>query len=255
MDLDWFLDKMSFTDQDKYRSIIPSLDCEQPKFYWIFRNMEFEQWHSAGCSPVLWLSGPSKCSIREVSSYIVDSMKKTASETQSSVLYFFCSAASFPKSRSITTVFIHTLLYEIVCSSPLNRKESVVRKFLQSLIDTLLAREPPVELETLHLTEEDSLEKVIMKVLDGPTDDLWDALKITLDDAQISDLSIVIDGLDAVEPQMVTFVDEICEFLAHIQKRILKVKALVTSRLEVEIRHVFDGLIHIEYDKEGLLIY
>src|SRR2546429_6074824 len=99
---------LSAVDQEGYKSTIPSLDCDQPKFYWIFKNIDFEQWSSTSRSQVLWLSAPPEYSIHQVSSYIVDQVKIKALKTQHSVLYFFCSTAIWEK--SIVTTFIHTLL-------------------------------------------------------------------------------------------------------------------------------------------------
>jgi hypothetical protein len=128
--LDHFLGLLSVVDQEKHRFTIPSLDCEQPNFYWVFRNMDFEQWRSASCSQVLWLSGPPQCSIHQVSWYVVDLMKNKAADTQHSVLYFFCPTVRGGK--SIVAIFVHTLLYQIVCCSPLDKKISVVRTFLHT---------------------------------------------------------------------------------------------------------------------------
>ena len=64
------------------------------------------------------------------------------------------------------------------------------------------------------------------------------------------DLSIVIDGLDRVKRQKVEFIREVRELVEHLQGRISKVKALLTSQPEAEIKEVLDGLPCIEYDKE-----
>lgn len=248
MNLDRFLGMLSAVDQEKHKSTILSLDCEQPNFYWIFRNMDFKQWHSASCSQVLWLSGPRQCSIHQVSSYIVDLMKNEASETQHSVLYFFCSTAS--RENSITTAFVHTLLYQVVCCSSLDKSISVVRNFLHTLVEAILRREPTSKPEPSHFKEEDSPDTTIKKILDAPIDELWHALKTILADEQKRELSIVIDGLDKVEYQKVEFIKGVRELITHLLKRTLKVKALLTSRPQAEIKEVFDGLPYIEYDKE-----
>lgn len=249
VNLDRFLGMLSAVDQGKHKSTIPSLDCEQPKFYWVFRNMDFEEWRSAS-SQVLWLSGPPQCSIHQVSSYIVDLVKNKASETQHSVLYFFCSTAS--REKSIAAVFVHTLLYQIVCCSPLDKRESVVRIFLRALVDAILRRKPTsLDLSHLsHFRNEDSEDTAIETILNARVDELWDALKTILAETQKGELSIVIDGLDKVEHQKVEFIKGVREFITHLQKRTIKFKALLTSRPQDEIKEVFDGLSYIEYNKE-----
>jgi hypothetical protein len=244
VDLNQFLGLLSVVDQEEHKSTIPSLDCEQPNFFWVFRNIDFEQWLSASCSQVLWLSGPLRCSIHQISSYIVD---KT-SETQHSVLYFFCSTAS--KEKSIAVIFVHTLLYQIVCSSPLDKKLSVVRTFLHTLVEQVLKRDPTSDPELSLFKVEDSLDTTMKKILNGPIGELWDALQTILADEYKQELSIIIDGLDKVEHQKVEFIKGVCEFIKHLQERNLTVKALLTSRPQAEIKEVLDGLPFIEYDKE-----
>jgi len=87
-------------------------------------------------------------------------------------------------------------------------------------------------------------------VLDAETNGLWSALKAALDNAHSHDLSIVIDGLDRVRRENVEFNREVRELIEHLQGRVSKVKALLTSRPEAEIKEVLDGLPCIEYDKE-----
>jgi hypothetical protein len=239
---------LSTVDQEKHKSTIPLLDYEQPNFYWIFRNMDFEQWRSASSSQVLWLSGPPQCNIHHVSSYIVDLAKNKASETQHLVLYFFCSTAS--RDESIATTLVHTLLYQIVCCSPPDKQLSVVRNFLHALVETNLRSKRRVNLDLIDFREENSPDTMIKKILNAPISELWDALETILADEQMRELLIVIDGLDKVEYQKVEFVKGVCGFITHIQKRTVKVKALLTSQSQAEMKEVFDRLSYIEYDKE-----
>jgi ankyrin repeat domain-containing protein 50 len=238
---------LSAVDQEQHKSRIPSLSYNQPNFYWILRNADLEDWSSDTCSQVLWLSGPPKCNIDQVSSYVVDVEKKKASETQHSVLYFFCLTAD---TENPIVSFTHSLLYQIVRCSPSNERAQIVKTFLHSLRDAILGKKQTSNTKLPQFQEGDSPRAIIKKVLDAETNGLWGALKAVLDSAHSHDLSIVIDGLDRVKRRKVEFVREVRELVEHLQGRISKVKALFTSRPEAEIKEVLDGLPCIEYDKE-----
>jgi ankyrin repeat domain-containing protein 50 len=247
LNLDELLQIFTAVDQEQHKSRIPSLSYNESKFYWILKNADFEDWSSATCSQVLWLSGPPKCNIDQVSSYVVDVEKKKASETRHSVLYFFCSTAD---TENPIVSFTHSLLYQIVCCSPSNEKAQIVKTFLHSLLNAILKKEKSSETKLLQLKERDSQNTIIKKVLDAETNGLWSALKAALDNAHSHDLSIVIDGLDRVKRQKVEFNREVRELIKHLQGRVSKVKTLLTSRPEDEIKEILDGLPCVEYDKE-----
>jgi len=63
-------------------------------------------------------------------------------------------------------------------------------------------------------------------------------------------LSIVIDGLDQINHHKSEFIKGVRKFIAHLQERALKVKTLLTSRPQTEIKELFNRLLCIEYDKE-----
>jgi hypothetical protein len=205
--------------------------------------MDFEQWRSAS-SQILWLSAPRECSIHQVSSYIVDKSLKT----QQFVLYFFCSTAS--TEETAVTVFIRTILYQIIYCSPSNERISIVRVFLHTLVEPILKTERAPKQEQIRFKDEDSLDTMIEKILDVSTGELWDALKAVLANVQEQELSIVVDGLDEIEHQKDEFIRELLAFIAYLQERTSKVKALLTSRPQAEIKDVFGKLPCIEYDKE-----
>jgi len=252
VNLDQFRRVLSAVDQEEHKSTIPSLDCEQPNFYWIFRNMDFEQWRSANCSQVLWLSGPPQCNIHQVSSYVVDLVKNKASETQHSVLYFFCSTASREASmeKSIVTIFVHAILYQIIYCPPLDKKLSVVRNFLHTLIDAIFRSKQTPNPVPPPFEEKESPDTTIKKILNAPANELWDALETILAAEQRRELLIVIDGLDKAKHQKVEFTKGVRELITRLREGTLMVKALLTSRPQAEIKEVLNGLPHIEYDKE-----
>jgi hypothetical protein len=180
--------------------------------------------------------------------------KERTSKEQHSILYFFRSTAYTEK--PIVVNFIHTLLYQIIFCSSSDEKVQIIKTFLHSLGKAILRKEQALYPKSWRFREDDSRNTTIRKVLDIGTKELWSALRTVLENARIRELSIVIDGLDRVEHKKVEFVKEVRAFIVHLQERFLKVKALLTSRPDVEIKEVLDGLLGIEYDKErkGLFI-
>jgi hypothetical protein len=242
--VDQFLRILSPVNQEDHETTIPSLDCDQPKFYWVFRNKDFEQWRSAS-SQVLWLSGPPECSIHQVSSSIVNQSKELALTTEHCVLYFFCSAAVGGK--SVVSIFTQTLLYQIIHSSPIDKK-LIVRNFLHTLVESILEKEEALSRELARF--EGSPEIVLERIFNASADRLWTALKAALSNDQGRELLIVVDGLDEVQHQKGEFSKRIREFVAYLLKRTSKVKALLTSRPQAEIEEALEGLPCIEYNKE-----
>lgn len=245
LNLDQFLPMLSVLDQDEHISAMPHPDRDHPMFYWIFRNKDFSQWSSAECSRVLWLSGPPERNIDQVSSYVVHQEKETALKTGHFVLYFFCSSAI--RRRLSVTDFAHTLLKQIVYCSPMDKRTSVIRNFLRSLLEQMKAGP---DSKTWNLDKERSLDENIKKILNAPVNEFFTALCTVLDDQEQRGLSLIVDGLDKVEHQRDECIREIRAFIEHLQQQALKVKILLTSQPLAEIRELFDGLPCIEYDRE-----
>jgi hypothetical protein len=239
--LNLILPMLLVVDQGKHKSTIPCLDHDRPEFYWIFRNLDFKQWSDAS-SQVLWLSGPPACSIHKVSSYVVD-LENRALKTQRSVLYFFCETAR--EEESIVVAFAHTLLSQTIYYSPMDKKILMARVFLHTLVEKIFERKEPLQFEN-----EGAPDTKIKKILGASLpNELWAALKAVLDEQEL-ELLIIVDGLDKVKHQRGEFINEVREFIEDLLERKPKVKALLTSRPQVEIKKVLDGLPCIEYDKE-----
>jgi hypothetical protein len=250
VDSDQLLEMFSAADHDKHKSTIPPLDCDHPMFYWIFKNADFVQWSSTNYSQALWLSGPPERNIHQVSSYIVDQEKNRVMNTQRLVLYFFCSAPI--GRRPIVAVFIRTLLSQIICSSPTDKRISIVRSFLRSLHAGIFKKGGAPPWEELDLRKGDSPDKNIEKIFQGPPNKLWAALRAVLADEKQQELLVVVDGLDKVEDQKVEFLEGVREFATHLLKETSKAKILLTSRPQAETKEVLNGLPCIEYDKERI---
>jgi len=169
-------------------------------------------------------------------------VKEKAPKIEYCFLYFFCSAAVGEK--SVVSLFVHTLLYQIVSCSPMDKKNSIVRNFLHSLVDGIFKKDP-------NQLFEGPSETWLKRILDAPTDDeLWTALKAVLAKEQERELFIVVDGLDKVQHEKREFINGVRTFVEHLQQRTSKVKILLTSRPQDEIKEILDGLPCIEYDKE-----
>ena len=246
LNLDQFLPMLSALDQDKYISAIPHLDRD-PMFCWIFRNMDFSQWRSAK-SQVLWLSGLPECNIHQVSSYIVDQEKDRVLKTDHFALYFFCSSAT--GGRPIFANFVHTLLKQIVCCSPMDKRILVIRSFLHNLLEEAFKGNAAPHWEEWEFREQDTLYKEVKRILHAPTNELFTAFKAVLHDEEQQSLSLVVDGLDKVEYQRDGFIREVREFVDHLQQRTSKVKILLTSRPLAKIKDLLGELPCIEHDRE-----
>lgn len=247
MDLQQFLKILSVVNQEKYKSVIPPLDPNDPIFFWVFRNMDFKRWRDTHKSQVLWLSGPSKCNIHQVSSHVVDQEKNRAFETQSFMLYFFCSTVTIGEREKTTTLFIHTLLSQLIyCSTP-GKKILIVKRFLLHLFQSIPSKNG-AQNPKLDRFNDDGPEQTIKEILDAPIHNVWSALEAALDYEH--ELFIIIDGLDNVEYKESEFVREVRIFIEHLQKQISKVHVLLTSQPQVKLKEVLVELPHIEYDKE-----
>jgi len=247
VNLNQFLETLSAVDQKEHMDTIPSLDCDNPEFYWVFRNVDFEEWSSATSSRVLWLSGPSQCNINQVSSYIVGREKNKALEANRFVLYFFCSTRL---RRSIVAVFVHTLLKQIVCCSPADERILIVQNFLHSLLEEAFKNETSPNWKQRGFKEEDSPERSIQNILNAPANELFTALVAVLGDEQERCLSIIVDGLDKAQDQKGEFTKGIRKFVDNLHKPASEVKILLTSGPLGEIKDLFDGIPSIEHDME-----
>src|SRR5205807_687305 len=123
-------------DQEGYKSHIHALSRDQRhqptgKFYWIFKNMDFERWRSAKNLETLWLSGPAESHISGASSRIVDLVKEkpTGTQAQHLVLYFFCSTVL--AEASIASTFVSTITSQLIFHLP-QLKEKVTMAFLRT---------------------------------------------------------------------------------------------------------------------------
>ena len=187
---DQLLRHLSVVDQDYHCSPTQSPSCrELPRFYWIFRNMDYEQWWSAKGSRALWLCGPAECNISDASACIVGLAKETPSEAQHSALYFFCSTLTAEDPAVVT--FVSTIVHQLVCCVP-QLKEQVTKVFLRTLVKAILCEDPKQSSFKLG----DSAEAIAKKILKTSSEGYWSALEAVMGLEREQGLFLVIDGLE-----------------------------------------------------------
>jgi len=194
------------------------------------RNIDFAQWKSADPPRALLLSAPPGHGTTETCSHIIGRAKEKASRTNGSVLYFFCSSAA--KSRR-STVLIHTLLHQVVCSSD-GKANSIAVAFLSALVDGHFQRSLGE-----GFLKDDPLHKTVQKILRAPDNELIEALAEAIKKSGIQELSIIVDGLQE---------NIVCLLFELIREATPKSEVLLTTQ------HTFGEIPHrvtyIEYDKE-----
>jgi len=241
------LPHLSVADQDKHRSTISPLDRNEPKYFWITRNIDFTQWESDENSQALWLSGPHDRGMKEVSSHIIEATKEKAIQPNSSVLYFFCSTATRAQG-SIATVFAHTLLHQIVCSSSADKAKSIATTFLRSLLGEHIRQRRRLS----RFKENDSLSTSVKTILDVPDNELHRALVEAIRTAEIQELSIIVDGVDITSPGGGVFVQNIYFLVKDMLVTDPKFNVILTSIQNADLQNTLGRLpcTSIEYDKE-----
>ena len=251
VDSDRLLCYLPAVDQEPHKSRTQPSGCSQPKFYWIFKNMDFDQWRRTNGMEVLWLSGPADCRISDASSHIVDLAKETYPEGQHSVLYFFCSTA--PRKIPITATFVSTIVRQLVCCLP-KLKDEITTEFLRTLLDAIFGEEPDSNPEVPRFSADDSVEVAVKKILKASSDSYWGALRAVMNIGREKGLSLIIDGLDKIEDQKCEFVQKLLTFIEHLRERPqetpITTRVLLTSRPQAEIREILGRLPSIEYDRE-----
>lgn len=203
---------------------------------------------------MLWLSGPPERRLDLAASYIVDLERKRLAGTHAMVLHFSCSSESKFGKRSLTAVFIHTLLHQIhrFVQFP---KEAIGAVFFHAFLDHVLLSQR--KLESPSKLPGDRY-YTLPELLDADDHAQMDALLSVLQVQQPSELSMIIDRLYMVVPhgdQLLweRFVTELSTFIANLSGSGLKVRVLLTSLPQTGVpAYSLSGIPgrSIEYDKE-----
>ena len=209
--------------------------------------MDFEQWQHTTGSEVLWLSGPAAWDISDASSYIVDLGKEGPPRTQHLVLYFFCSSAS--AQAPIAATFVSTIIHQLTSRMP-QLTGKVIPIFLHTLLDTILRDEPLSNPRRSRFKTNDSVEATMENILKTPSSGYWGALRAVLDIAREQELSLIIDGIDKVERQKDSFIQELRAFVENLRGRPSITRVLLTSQSQTGMKEILGQLPSIEYDRE-----
>lgn len=244
VDLAWFLSMFPAVDQGEYNFETPPLDCGKPEYHWIFRNVDFKEWDVGDSSRILWLSGPPECHMRKAASSILYQEMDKASKTSRLVFHFFCSATV--EKESSVAFFIREIVQQIISSSPEAKQISIIHIFLRSILSDIFKKLTTNQM--LRFSSNNSNSN-IRHLLGAPDDSLWAALWAIMPTEQSPELSIIIDGIERVRDRRSEFIQGIRAFVEDLQ-RTSKAKILLTSGLESDTTEIFNGLPHIEFDKE-----
>jgi hypothetical protein len=257
-----FLETLSVANQTAHRPKVESRDLAHPRFYWVFKNMDYDQW-IAQDSAVLLLSGPTICTLNHVSSHILGLMEEGCFENDRIVLSFFspdgATRGNMPigrrDSRAIVTIFVHTLLHQLISSTTVSGMTciSAASDFLSHLLDSI---DDPGLLARFGNISLDDTSAVLREFLNIPDGTLWDALGNVL--AGGKNLRIVVNVSDNMRGQESNFITAVSEFIGDLRKRTSGLKALLTIGQEDDSRMTLGKLpfIDIHYDKErkGLIV-
>jgi hypothetical protein len=175
------------------------------------------------------LSAPPGHRTTEVCSHLIELAKEKASQTNSSVLYFFCSTVT--EARRLP-VFTHTILHQIVCSSKIEKADSIATAFLLTLLGGGLQQD---------YKQDDHLDTTIQKILRAPGNLLIEALVEAVKTAGIQELSIFVDGMTE---------DIVRLIVKHSMRATRKLKALFTIDESPKYGNILHRMMCIEYDKE-----
>jgi hypothetical protein len=180
----------------------------------------------------------------EVSSHAISLAKQNTPEANGPVLHFISSAgARFGGSRSMTTLFTHTVLHQIVCYSSAEKSKSIATIFLITLLEGHFRRRDPPRFD-----KNDSVDRIMEKILDASDDDSFRALTAAFWEAEIQELSVIIDGIEGGQ-----FVQNVYLLIRHMMEAISdtrKFKALLTCKQISVLRDIMGSMLYIEYNKE-----
>lgn len=247
---------MSVVDQGTtYRSTYVPVDQNSPDFPWVTKNIDFTKWESDEKQQALWLSGACDAGTKEVSSQVIYNAKKKATQSNGCVLYFFCATATESRD-SIATVFVHTLLHQIVGFSGDETAQAITTTFLTSLLDGHIRR------SLSGFKKDDPLVKTVERILDAPSYDLHIALINALAKAGPQHLSLIIDGISIAAMKGDVFVRNVSLLVNHMIAAgavgavgATRFKALLTSSQYSELKGFLGDLPSIQFrqEREGCL--
>jgi hypothetical protein len=232
-----FLGLLPMTNQGEHISKAASLHRNDPKLYWIFKDIGFKDWESEDSPQVLWLFGPPNRGMADASLHLA--RERTSRTEKGLVFYFFCSIME--RESSVSTTFTYSFLRHILNGSGDCQAKLITSTFLKSLLLEILRREPS------RFQKKDTPGTTLKNVLDASDGELLKALTEAVFDIKgIQEASIIIDGIHNLGKEGAYFLKKFCEHM----KTTPKFKALLTCSSDPNMRGIVDGMPYIEYDKE-----
>ncbi|KAI1204287.1 uncharacterized protein F4807DRAFT_353339 [Annulohypoxylon truncatum] len=242
-----FMEVLSTVDQNKHKPTLRA-SADKPNASWVLGNVDYQLWENSNnfsdSRPrVLLITGPPKCNIHQVLTYI---SSITAQKPKHYVLYFTHSAIN--KGKPTSTQFIHTLLYQIISLLPADKQIPVIKSFLSHTIEGII-KETNDENQLLPLLKQKTSSGKINMILNEAVDQCRAALCDVLTDMNECEILLVVDGLVGADTKEHDFLNSLSIFVNNLHRLNPKAKTLLTSQVKDEIKG-FGTLLHIEYDQE-----
>ncbi|OGM40936.1 hypothetical protein ABOM_010325 [Aspergillus bombycis] len=227
---------------------LPPVRSDDPKYWWISRNIDFQCWQSSDSSQFLWLSGRSECNIQQATAFQIGKEFNKA-PVKPAFVQFHCSDL-LPPHYSLIKAISHSLFHQLISNLPANSKDLAIKDFLRCLYSTAVAKSEELTKRIIRIDDKTSKENIIDMIMRLEDSHHWSALKAALTEVK-QDLVLVLYHIDLVSPQNIESILDIVTFLKHlVQKATRKVKVLLTSKPNAEIREILAGVPSIEHDKE-----
>ncbi|KAL7808677.1 hypothetical protein V8C26DRAFT_412845 [Trichoderma gracile] len=241
VDLDWLRSVLPTADQPELKMEVPSIDYEDHKYHWVFRNLDFINWDSGSSPRILWLSAPPECDLRKAVSFILQREIDRSRKTQNRVLYYFCSP--YARQTLLATSFIRTLAHQIISSAAEAKQTPIAQSFLRSILAHMFKSTAS---NTFLQWSSRCSDNFICDLLKAPDESLWAALLAILPTGQNQSLSVLINGHENISGDVIR---DIRGYIEDLQQ-VTSAKVLLTSGIEAETRRILGGLPYINYDEE-----
>jgi energy-coupling factor transporter ATP-binding protein EcfA2 len=235
--LEEFLPLLS-TPQQKAPSTMDTPLHLEPEFAWVFKNVDYEDWEkpNSECRRLL-LTGREESNINMVSSHYTN---EGTARTQGWVLHFCYPYAI--DSEPATSLFIQTLLRQIISYLPGGLKVSFVKAFLRSVWATR-----SFEDDDLSNPQENWISSLLKM---AGSYSLLSALDPILEYMKEPKLLVIIDGLDGTHQGRRDFFRNISSFCTLIVREHPNVRVLLTSQPTEGVVRELDGFSRIAFDEE-----
>ncbi|KAK4082913.1 uncharacterized protein Triagg1_1803 [Trichoderma aggressivum f. europaeum] len=254
--LEQLLQLLPALKQSQRKSAIPDLDPRDPKYSWVFENIDYKSWRSNDSRFILCLSSPLGHHLSQVTSYIVGQEEKA----NHPILYYFCSQITDDEVNDgdqtvegqnieLASALIYTLLKQIILLSPVEKRLLIMRSFFNALLQKVFEKKPNQNW-TQHGFDDNDLSKSLGDLLDNTaTEDHLAGFQLTLDYAKPQPTLIILDGIEKAY-QGGRFLHLIGVLINDLRRQSSAIKALLVGPTICDITALSQESVFIEYDKE-----